>query len=145
VAAGDAQLPTDPEFQAALVSYLEWASRTAAAAAPGDERQLRRWGWTAAGQPVLPAPAGADQPAQPVQLPDSDEQVSFAAHIKPLFREKDRQSMSFAFDLWSCDDVREHAADILNRLQTGSMPCDGGWPDAQVSVFRRWTESGCQP
>jgi hypothetical protein len=48
--------------------------------------------------------------------------VSFGAHIKPLFRESDRQSMSFAFDLWSCGDVRTHAADILDRLRGGSMP-----------------------
>jgi hypothetical protein len=27
-------------------------------------------------------------------------------------------------------------------VANGSMPCDGSWPDAQVQVFRRWTESG---
>ena len=78
-------------------------------------------------------------------LPGPDEQVSFATHIKPLFRDRDRQSMSFAFDLWSVDDVRAHATDILDRLASGSMPCDGAWPDQQVAVFRRWTETGCQP
>jgi hypothetical protein len=68
--------------------------------------------------------------------------VSFAAHVKPLFRAKDRQSMLFAFDLWSCDDVRAHAADVLDRVANGTMPCDGAWPDERVQVFRRWTESG---
>jgi hypothetical protein len=68
--------------------------------------------------------------------------VSFATHIKPMFRAKDRQSMQFAFDLWSYDDARTHAADILDRVASGSMPCDGAWPQAQVDVFRRWTESG---
>jgi hypothetical protein len=63
-------------------------------------------------------------------------------HIKPMFRAKDRQSMQFAFDLWSYNDVRAHAADILGRLGDGTMPCDGTWPSAQVEVFRRWTESG---
>ena len=53
--------------------------------------------------------------------------------------------MSFAFDLWSADDVRAHAAGILQRLQDGSMPCDGAWPADQIDVFRRWTESGMQP
>ena len=53
--------------------------------------------------------------------------------------------MSFAFDLWSADDVRAHAAGILQRLQDGSMPCDGAWPAGQIDVFRRWTESGMQP
>ena len=71
--------------------------------------------------------------------------MSFAAHVKPLFREGDRKSMSFAFDLWSADDVRGHATDILKRLQDGSMPCDGTWPAAKIEVFQRWTETGMQP
>ena len=75
-------------------------------------------------------------------LPGPGEPVSFAAHIKPMFRAKDRQSMQFAFDLWSYDDVRAHAAGILDRLGNGTMPCDGAWPDAQISVFRRWSETG---
>jgi hypothetical protein len=70
--------------------------------------------------------------------------VSFKAHIRPMFREGDRQSMSFAFDLWSVDDVRAHAAGILERLRDGSMPCDGAWPEDRVAVFQRWTESGQQ-
>jgi hypothetical protein len=52
--------------------------------------------------------------------------------------------MSFAFDLWSADDVRAHATEILGRLSNGSMPCDGAWPEPQVAVFRRWTDTGCQ-
>ena len=51
--------------------------------------------------------------------------------------------MQFAFDLWSYDDVRAHAAGLfLSRLNDGTMPCDGAWPSAQVEVFRRWAESG---
>jgi hypothetical protein len=34
-----------------------------------------------------------------------DAPISFEQQIKPLFRERDRQSMKFAFDLWSHDDV----------------------------------------
>jgi hypothetical protein len=78
-------------------------------------------------------------------LPGPGEAVSFAAHIKPLFREHDRQSMSFAFDLWSRDDVQAHAADVLRRLADGTMPCDGAWPAGKIEVFKRWTESGFQP
>ena len=74
-----------------------------------------------------------------------DEPVSYEAHIKPLFREGDRRSMSFAFDLWSYDDVSSRAAGILQRLDDGSMPCDGAWPAAQIQVFRRWTETGKRP
>ncbi|HXJ24796.1 MAG TPA: hypothetical protein VNH17_03810, partial [Streptosporangiaceae bacterium] len=73
------------------------------------------------------------------------EQVSFGAHIKPLFRSRDRKAMSFAFDLWSADEVRAHAGEILARLANGSMPCDGPWSPAQIDVFRRWTQTGTQP
>jgi hypothetical protein len=61
--------------------------------------------------------------------------VSFEAHVKPLFREHDRKSMSFAFDLWSRADVRAHAAGILERLRNGTMPCDGAWPGEKTEVF----------
>jgi hypothetical protein len=71
--------------------------------------------------------------------------VTFAAHIKPLFRERDRQSMSFAFDLWSFQDVSSRAAGILSRLRDGSMPCDGAWPAAKIEVFQRWADTGRQP
>ena len=71
--------------------------------------------------------------------------VSFAAHIKPLFREHDRKSMAFALDLWSEADVQAHAAGILARLRDGTMPCDGAWPTEKIEVFRRWTESGYLP
>jgi hypothetical protein len=77
-----------------------------------------------------------------VTLPTSDEPVSFAANIKPLFRERDRESMSSLFDLWSYDDVVTNAAAILDQLDAGTMPCDGAWPQEQVDVFRRWMEAG---
>ena len=68
--------------------------------------------------------------------------VSFEGDIKPLFREGDRKAMHFAFDLWSHDDVSENADAILARLRNGTMPCDAAWPESQVDLFRRWTESG---
>jgi hypothetical protein len=72
----------------------------------------------------------------------SGDAVGYEADIRPLFREDDRSSMLSAFDLWSYDDVREHAAAILDRLEDGSMPCDGAWPADRVDVFRRWLEHG---
>jgi CDGSH-type Zn-finger protein/truncated hemoglobin YjbI len=138
-AADDAKLPADPQFRAALTSYLEWTSRAGSASPPA-------WDWGPAGPPAEePAPATAADDQQAVTLPGPDETVSFAAHVKPMFREHDRQSMSFAFDLWSYDDVRAHAADILERLDNGTMPCDGVWPAERVEVFKRWTESGFPP
>jgi hypothetical protein len=70
------------------------------------------------------------------------EPSGFAAHVKPLFRSRDRESMESHFDLWSYDDVRAHASDILAQLEGGTMPCDGAWPPEQVQVFKRWVDSG---
>ena len=72
----------------------------------------------------------------------TDEPISFEQHIKPLFREGDRQSMKWAFDLWSHDDVAQNSDAILERLRSGTMPCDGAWPDEQVAVFADWIEAG---
>jgi hypothetical protein len=104
-----------------------------------------RWDWSPAGPPAEAPQAGSDQAGAdqaPVALPGPDETVSFAAHVKPLFREHDRTSMTFALDLWLAADVQAHAADILQRLRDGTMPCDGAWPPEKIEVFRRWAESG---
>src|SRR5712691_5454732 len=161
-AAQEAGLPADPEFRAALSSYLEWGSRASAAqsgpgaaspaaqSAPGAAspagQAVPRWTWGPSGPPDVTAAAQpADQGSSAVQLPGPDEAVSFEAHVRQLFRDRDRQSMSFAFDLWSFEDVQAHAADVLERLGNGSMPCDGAWADEWIQVFRRWTESGMRP
>jgi hypothetical protein len=70
------------------------------------------------------------------------EPISFAQHIKQLFRERDRDSMRSAFDLWSHDDVAEKSDAILARLRDGSMPCDGAWPDDRIAQFEDWISAG---
>jgi hypothetical protein len=70
------------------------------------------------------------------------QEISFNTDIKPLFREKDRDSMLKAFDLWSYADVQNHADAIAERLKNGSMPCDGAWPPERVGVFEHWVEQG---
>ena len=75
-------------------------------------------------------------------MPAMNETVHFTQHIKPLFRPIDRQEMQFAFDLWSYEDVKQYADGILQRLQDGSMPCDGAWAEEQIAIFQRWVESG---
>jgi hemoglobin len=50
LAADDAALPGDPEFRAALVSYLEWGTRIAMANSQTDAEvvphaPVPRWGW----------------------------------------------------------------------------------------------------
>jgi hemoglobin len=49
-AADDAALPDDPEFRAAIMGYLEWATRLAVAnsqpdAQPMPHAPVPRWGW----------------------------------------------------------------------------------------------------
>jgi hypothetical protein len=75
-------------------------------------------------------------------LAATEQPISYAQDIKPLFREGDRESMSSAFDLWSYDDVVQTSDAILGRLRDGTMPCDGAWPEEQVDVFQRWVDAG---
>ena len=69
---------------------------------------------------------------------------TFAVDIKPLFRERDRQAMTFMFDLWDHEDVKTNADRILAAISEGEMPFDGAWPTERVDLVRRWIEGGCQ-
>jgi CDGSH-type Zn-finger protein/truncated hemoglobin YjbI len=148
--AEDAGLPADADFRAAFVAYVEWGSRLAVenstpGAHPPPQMPMPRWWWVCNATPWGRISALAPQSVpeeEPVVLPGADEQVRFDPHVKSLFRTRDRQSMRFAFDLWSFEDVKTHAAAILQRLQNGTMPCDGAWPQERVEVFARWVESG---
>jgi hypothetical protein len=71
--------------------------------------------------------------------------LSFASDIQPLFRDKDRARMEWAFDLWRYEDVRDNADAILERLEDGDMPCDGEWPPEQIETFKKWMEGGSPP
>ena len=73
--------------------------------------------------------------------------LSYAADIRPLFRdEPDVEAMkSFGLDLSSYDDVKKHADAIYERLEDGSMPCDGEWPKEQVAKFKQWMDDGMMP
>jgi hypothetical protein len=73
---------------------------------------------------------------------DQGSQLSFARDIRPLFREKDRESMLKAFDLFDYADVSDHADAIVAELRSGKMPCDGAWPSSQVETVQRWIDAG---
>jgi hypothetical protein len=106
---------------------------------------MPHWDWhTAAGSPGsrISALASPEQGQQEVVLPTLDEPIGFERHIKAMFRPTDKQSMSFVFDLWSYDDVAQHATAILDRLRAGTMPCDGAWLPAKVDAFQRWIDDG---
>lgn len=68
--------------------------------------------------------------------------LSFERDIKPLFREKDHDSMLKAFDLFDYSDVAGHADAIVGALRSGKMPCDGAWPASQVETFQKWIDQG---
>jgi CDGSH-type Zn-finger protein/truncated hemoglobin YjbI len=151
--AEDACLPADAEFRAAFVAYIEWGSRIAVenskpGVQPPPRMPVPRWWWVCSAmpgaRPKAKAPGEAD--TQPViALPDAATPVSFAAHIKPLFRAMDRNSMKFAFDLWAYDDVAAHGPAILERIRSGTMPCDGAWPSEKIEVLSRWLAEGRAP
>ena len=73
---------------------------------------------------------------------DQGGDLSFARDIKPLFRDKDRESMLRAFDLFDYSDVAGHADAIVAALRSGKMPCDGAWPSSQVDTVQRWIDAG---
>jgi hypothetical protein len=73
------------------------------------------------------------------------EELSFAKDIRPLFRDRDIQSMQFAFDLASYEEVRTHADAIYATLAAGQMPCDGAWAKEDVRRFRSWLDTGALP
>jgi CDGSH-type Zn-finger protein/truncated hemoglobin YjbI len=150
--ADDVGMPSDAEFRAAFVSYLEWGSRIALensqpGAKPPAHMPVPRWWWVCDATPGSRAsslaPSAQDDVGK-VEFPHADEQVSFVRHIQPMFRRRDRDSMRFALDLWSLADVKAHAPQILERLSNGSMPCDGAWPREKVQVFARWVATNMQ-
>jgi hypothetical protein len=70
---------------------------------------------------------------------------SFERDIRPLFTDRDRTAMQWAFDLFDYAAVREHADDILEQVESGQMPCYGAWPAEQVMLLRRWMDAGTPP
>ena len=75
----------------------------------------------------------------------TDDAPSFAADIRPLFRDGDVDAMLYLFDLREYDDVSANAETIWERVEDGSMPCDDMWPLDRVELFRRWIDTGKAP
>jgi CDGSH-type Zn-finger protein/truncated hemoglobin YjbI len=149
--AEDAGLPSDAEFRAAFVAYLEWGSRIAmensgAGVDPPANMPVPRWWWVCNATPGSRPTAKADDESGEVKadpaLPGADEAIRFNDHIRPLFRPLDRNAMLFAFDLWKEADLLKHGEQILLRLRAGTMPCDGAWPNEKIALFERWIAGG---
>jgi hypothetical protein len=130
-----------PEWGATSRFAREPAPDTAAPSDAGTlKEQPDRFTWVR--QPPAPMDAAKEASDATPALPAAGEPISFGEHVKPLFRERDRTSMRFAFDLWSYEDVRTNAEVILQRVTAGTMPCDGAWPAEWVDAFERWVLSG---
>jgi CDGSH-type Zn-finger protein/truncated hemoglobin YjbI len=146
--AEDAGLPSDAEFRAAFIAYIEWGSRIAVensgpAAAPPPNMPVPQWWWVCNTTPGSRMSALPDRRHElaPAAMPSEGQPVEFESHIKHLFRAIDRNSMKFAFDLWLEADVSRHGEEILSRLKNGTMPCDGAWPREKIDLFESWFRS----
>jgi truncated hemoglobin YjbI len=151
-AADEAGLPADPEFRSAFVAYFEWGSRIALAnsqpgAQPPPRMPVPHWDWGPAGPPGS-AP-GSAPPSPVTRAPGAEASAavvagapSFARDIGPLFSDRDRAAMRWAFDLGEVAAVRQHAEVVLEQLAAGRMPCYGAWPAERVARFRQWVHSG---
>ena len=149
--AEDAGLPSDAEFRAAFVAYIEWGSRIAmensgAGVKPPANMPVPRWWWvcnsTPGSRPTAKAANESGEVKTDPALLGADEAIRYEDHIRPLFRPLDRNSMLFAFDLWKEADLLKHGEQILLRLRAGTMPCDGAWPKEKIALFERWVAGG---
>jgi CDGSH-type Zn-finger protein/truncated hemoglobin YjbI len=147
-AANEAMLPNDADFRASFISYIEWGTRLAVensqkTSHPPMNMPMPHWWWACDATPWSRVHAlDPVEKDEPVVLPAEDESIGYEQNIKTLFRHRDRMSMKFVFDLWSYDDVCTHADMILERVRSGTMPCDGAWPAEWVDAFARWIDAG---
>jgi hypothetical protein len=71
--------------------------------------------------------------------------LTFAADIRPLFREGDVACMKnggVALDdaAWMC--VPANAQSVYHAVAGGSMPPDEPWPADRVALFKSWMDAG---
>jgi hypothetical protein len=77
--------------------------------------------------------------------------VSYNTDIRPLFKSIDIHHRAVYCNLGSYDDVKTNAPHILDRLKgvAGAvMPpatSGGPWSAANIALFEKWIDEGCQP
>jgi hypothetical protein len=72
--------------------------------------------------------------------------ISFAADIRPLFRDGDIKCMrkgGVKLDdaAWMC--VPANAKLVYGSVSAGTMPPDAPWAVDRVSLFKSWMDAGC--
>jgi hypothetical protein len=119
------------------------AQKTLTAVADSLAAHFADWGGASRFLTSTAEDAGDPSQSTALVLPDSTRSAGvFEREIKALFRQQDRDSMRFAFDLWSFDEVSQHADAIRRRVDEGTMPCDGAWSAEQIATFSRWIDAG---
>ena len=71
--------------------------------------------------------------------------VSFAADIRPLFREGDIECMKPAgvhLDDAAWMSVHANAQRVLHAVSSGKMPPDSPWPKERVALLQQWIDGG---
>lgn len=71
--------------------------------------------------------------------------VSFAADIRPLFRDGDIKCMKAAgvhLDDAAWMSVPANAQKVLHAVSAGVMPPDAPWPKERVALLQQWIASG---
>jgi hypothetical protein len=71
--------------------------------------------------------------------------ITFAANIRPLFRDGDIRCMKKAGiklddPAWMC--VPANANLVYGAVSAGSMPPDAPWAPDRVSLFKSWMDAG---
>jgi hypothetical protein len=71
--------------------------------------------------------------------------LSFAADIRPLFRDGDIKCMKpagvdLASPSWMC--VPANARSVYGAVSAGTMPPDAPWSPDRVSLFKEWMDAG---
>jgi hypothetical protein len=72
--------------------------------------------------------------------------LSFAADIRPLFRDGDiacMKNVGVALDdpAWMC--VAKNAQVVYGAVSGGTMPPDEPWAEDRVALFKQWMNAGC--
>jgi hypothetical protein len=70
--------------------------------------------------------------------------LSFAADIRPLFRDGDIECMKSAgvlLDNAAWMSVPANAAHVLHAVSSGKMPPDAPWPSDRVALLKQWIDA----
>ncbi len=71
--------------------------------------------------------------------------LSFAADIRPLFRDEDITCMDGSgvhLDDFAWMRVPTNAQSVYDQVSTGAMPPGEPWSSDHVSLFKRWMDAG---